>query len=247
MGRTKGSEAGNLSVTKRGSKGKDRSTVIAKSGFDGPMNAPWRKTVSIFKQPVTLVHTTSRETKNPTPEQLKRGAIGPKAKADKPRQMFWAKALEGACAMVPMCSADRVMTDPNEHIAQRLNLAGKMEPALAVLGPDASAASLCSALHGFCSGAVTGQTATKKQLDSNPSVNTNIDQPFVQVYLIDGGESCFIDTCLKAAWISVVFCACSAVQSKTTFCLCSGSHGERAGHTAAGAQGVGYAQKAAGG
>uniref|UniRef100_A0A915C3V1 Methyl-CpG-binding domain protein 2 n=1 Tax=Parascaris univalens TaxID=6257 RepID=A0A915C3V1_PARUN len=159
MGRTKGSEAGNLSVTKRGSKGKDRSTVIAKSGFDGPMNAPWRKTVSIFKQPVTLVHTTSRETKNPTPEQLKRGAIGPKAKAEKPRQMFWAKALEGACAMVPMCSADRVMTDPNEHIAQRLNLAGKMEPALAVLGPDASAASLCSALHGFCSGAVTAAGA----------------------------------------------------------------------------------------
>lgn len=27
----------------------------------------------------------------------------------------------------------------------------------------------------------------------------------------------------------------------------AGSHGERAGHTAAGAQGVGYAQKAAGG
>ncbi|KHN80387.1 Methyl-CpG-binding domain protein 2 [Toxocara canis] len=185
MGRTKGSEAGNLSVTKRGAKGKDRSGVVVKSGFDGPMNAPWRKTVSIFKQPVTLVHTTSRETKNPTPEQLRRGTIGPRAKADKPRQMFWAKALEGACAMVPVCNADRIMPEHNEHIAQGLNLAGKMEPALAVLGPDASAASLCSALHGFCSSTVTGQTATKKQLDSNPSVNTNVEQPFVQAVTVN--------------------------------------------------------------
>lgn len=91
MGRTKGSEAGNLSVTKRGPKcGKDRGVaVIAKSGFDGPLNAPWRKTVSIFKQPVTLVHTTSRETKNPTNEQLRRAEAltSAKNKADKPRQV----------------------------------------------------------------------------------------------------------------------------------------------------------------
>ncbi|VDK42113.1 unnamed protein product [Anisakis simplex] len=175
MGRTKGSEAGNLSVTKRGSKGKDRSGVVVKSGFDGPMNAPWRKTVSIFKQPVTLVHTTSRETKNPTSEQLRRGTCGGSA-----AKIFWAKALEGVCAMVPVYNADRIIAEHNEHIAQRLNLAGKMEPALTVLGADASAASLCSALHGFCSATVTGQTAPKKQIDSNPSINTNIEQPFVQ-------------------------------------------------------------------
>lgn len=91
MGRTRGSEAGNLSVTKRGMKGsKDRGVAVtAKSGFDGPLNAPWRKTVSIFKQPVTLVHTTSRETKNPTSEQLRRvcASSNLRNKADKPRQV----------------------------------------------------------------------------------------------------------------------------------------------------------------
>lgn len=91
MGRTRGSEAGNLSVTKRGLKGgKDRGAALtAKSGFEGPLNAPWRKTVSIFKQPVTLVHTTSRETKSPTNDQLRRVCANSnvKNKADKPRQV----------------------------------------------------------------------------------------------------------------------------------------------------------------
>ncbi|VDK88617.1 unnamed protein product [Litomosoides sigmodontis] len=184
MGRTKGSEAGNLSVTKRGMKGnKDRGTAVTtKSGFDGPLNAPWRKTVSIFKQPVTLVHTTSRETKNPTNEQLRRvcASSNLRNKADKPRQLYWAKSLENLCAMVPVCNADRITVDDNEHIAHRLDLAGKVEPALGIIGTDGSAASLCSALHGFGATIITGQTAAKKQLDSNPSSNTNIDQPFIQ-------------------------------------------------------------------
>ncbi|KAL3999138.1 C-terminal domain of methyl-CpG binding protein 2 and 3 family protein [Acanthocheilonema viteae] len=184
MGRTKGSEAGNLSVTKRGMKGsKDRGVAVtAKSGFDGPLNAPWRKTVSIFKQPVTLVHTTSRETKNPTNEQLRRvcASSNLKKKTDKPRQLYWAKSLENLCAMVPICNADRITIEGNEHIAHSLDLAGKMEPALGIIGTDGSAASLCSALHGFGASVITGQTAAKKQLDSNPSSNTNVDQPFIQ-------------------------------------------------------------------
>ncbi|VDM94899.1 unnamed protein product [Thelazia callipaeda] len=188
MGRTKGSEAGNLSVTKRGTKGgKDRGvTVSAKSGFDGPLNAPWRKTVSIFKQPVTLVHTTSRETKNPTNEQLRRVCTSNnvKNKADKPRQLYWAKSLGNLCAMAPICTADRLTIDSNEHIAQRLDLAGKIEPALEVLGIAGSAASLCSALHGFSASVITGQTATKKQLDSNPLINTDADQPFIQAITV---------------------------------------------------------------
>ncbi|MFH4977544.1 hypothetical protein AB6A40_004253 [Gnathostoma spinigerum] len=184
MGRTKGSEAGPLSVTKRGTKKKDREAVVAKSGFEGPLNAPWRKTVSIFKQPVTLVHTTSRETKTGSAEQLRRGLIGSHAKPDKPRQMFWSKALEGIRAMIPMNGFDRITVDDNDHIVQSLDLAGKMEPALAVIGRDASAASMCSALHGFCNGPVLGQSATKKQLDSNPSINANVEQPFVQAVTV---------------------------------------------------------------
>lgn len=83
--------------------------------------------------------------------------------------------------MVPVCNADRITIDDNEHIAHRLDLAGKMEPALGIIGTDGSAASLCSALHGFGASIITGQTAAKKLLDSNPSSNTNVDQPFIQV------------------------------------------------------------------
>uniref|UniRef100_A0A1I7WRY3 Uncharacterized protein n=1 Tax=Heterorhabditis bacteriophora TaxID=37862 RepID=A0A1I7WRY3_HETBA len=74
MGRTKASEADPLGRTKRGrpSKQKKEENVI-RTGFDGHSNAPWRKTVSIFKQPVTLVHTSCRDTKKATDQQLKRG------------------------------------------------------------------------------------------------------------------------------------------------------------------------------
>ncbi|MCP9260437.1 5' methyl DNA binding protein 2/3-like protein [Dirofilaria immitis] len=189
MGRTKGSEAGNLSITKRGMKGsKDRGvTITAKSGFDGPLNAPWRKTVSIFKQPVTLVHTTSRETKNPTNEQLRRvcASSNLRNKADKPRQLYWAKALENLCAMVPVCNADRITIDDNEHIAHRLDLAGKMEPALGIIGTDGSAASLCSALHGFGASVITGQTATKNNSNQiHQSIQMLISHSFNPSYLV---------------------------------------------------------------
>lgn len=85
--------------------------------------------------------------------------------------------------MVPVCNADRLMMDDNEHIPHSLDLAGKMEPALVMIGCDASAASLCSALHGFGSSTITGQTASKKKLESNPCINTNTEQPFIQVSL----------------------------------------------------------------
>lgn len=86
--------------------------------------------------------------------------------------------------MVPVCNADRITIKNNEHIAHRLDLAGKMEPALVIIGTDGSAASLCSSLHGFGAAVITGQTASKKQLESNPSVNTNVEQPFIRVILM---------------------------------------------------------------
>jgi hypothetical protein len=60
--------------------------VVPKGGFDGPMTAPWRKTVSIFKQPVTLVHTTSRETKQAPADELRKA--GGHLRADKPKQVI---------------------------------------------------------------------------------------------------------------------------------------------------------------
>jgi hypothetical protein len=62
MGRSKFSEAGpkRSRNTKAG-----HATLAAKSGFDGLTEAPWRKTPSIFKQPVTLVRTSSSNKKIP--------------------------------------------------------------------------------------------------------------------------------------------------------------------------------------
>ncbi|VDD96051.1 unnamed protein product [Enterobius vermicularis] len=183
MGRTK--EAG--SFTHKRSKGKDRGGSAVKTGFDGPLQAPCRKTVSIFKQPVTLVHTTKRETKNTSAEQLRRGTRGGRSKNEKPHQLFWAKALEGLQAMVPVRVYDRLNADDNEYIPQNLNLAGKMEPACNLLGNSASAATVCAAIHAhqavdaILRNPITGQASTAKQFDTNPTISTNVDQPFVQV------------------------------------------------------------------
>lgn len=61
MGRTKFSEAG----PKRSRNTKSGASLAAKNGFDGLTEAPWRKTPSIFKQPVTLVRTSSTNKKIP--------------------------------------------------------------------------------------------------------------------------------------------------------------------------------------
>jgi hypothetical protein len=39
------------------------SVTHQKTGFDGRMEAPWRKTVTTFQIPYTLVHTTSKQSK----------------------------------------------------------------------------------------------------------------------------------------------------------------------------------------
>lgn len=61
MGRTKFSEAG----PKRKNAKSGAASLAAKNGFDGLADAPWRKTPSIFKQPVTLVRTSSSNKKMP--------------------------------------------------------------------------------------------------------------------------------------------------------------------------------------
>lgn len=62
-------------------------------GFDGPFTCPVRRTTGIRQRPVTLVHTTRKETKTtPTNEIAARSAS---TKATKPNQVFWPKRLEG--------------------------------------------------------------------------------------------------------------------------------------------------------
>ena len=91
MGRTKFSEAG---PKRTGRHVKSSAALAAKSGFDGLTEAPWRKTPSIFQQPVTLVHTTSKSTQQmPDSEQKKvqQKLCALKRKAEKPRQVRTSK------------------------------------------------------------------------------------------------------------------------------------------------------------
>lgn len=89
--------------------------------------------------------------------------------------------------MVPVRVYDRLNADDNEYIPQNLNLAGKMEPACNLLGNSASAATVCAAIHAhqavdaILRNPITGQASTAKQFDTNPTISTNVDQPFVQV------------------------------------------------------------------
>ncbi|KAK6025709.1 hypothetical protein OSTOST_08387 [Ostertagia ostertagi] len=116
MGRPRASEADPLRKAKRGrpSKHKRDEHVVVHTGFDGHANAPWRKTVSIFKQPVTLVHTSGRDTKKGTEQQLKRGLVGSRSQ-EKPAPVMWAKALENVQALIPTAVADKLLVAPNRR------------------------------------------------------------------------------------------------------------------------------------
>lgn len=72
MGRSKTSEARNL-VIKRNRRDRANQNQVAaaiKRGLDAVVTMPCRKTTSVFKQQITLVHTTSRETKSLTEKEL---------------------------------------------------------------------------------------------------------------------------------------------------------------------------------
>ncbi|VDM54628.1 unnamed protein product [Angiostrongylus costaricensis] len=117
MGRPKASEADPLRKSKRGRPSKHRrEDYVIHTGFDGHANAPWRKTVSIFKQPVTLVHTSGRDTKKATDQQLKNGLLSSRPQ-EKPAPVMWAKALENVQALIPTAVADKPITVQPEDIA----------------------------------------------------------------------------------------------------------------------------------
>lgn len=67
------------------------------------------------------------------------------------------------------------------YVEQKLNLASKIEPIVSVLSEESSAASFCSALHLSNGLPITGQSSTRKQIDTNPFLHSNFGQPFIQV------------------------------------------------------------------
>lgn len=192
MGRKKCSEANNLNL-KRGTsrflqnapRGQHASS---KTGFDGVNEAPWRKTLSIFKQPVTLVHTTSRHTQKTPADIQKRLNSSTSHRSDfveKPKQVFWAKALEGLTAMLPIRDVSEFNPNAEDCIEQSLILPPKIEPILNPLKEQAASATLIASIHHSPSNDVlTGQQSTKKQIEDNPFSALSFSQPFVQISAI---------------------------------------------------------------
>lgn len=118
---------------------------------------PIRQTASIFKQPVTIHKTQDSKVK----AELKHGP------QDKPRQLFWEKRLENLNA----CDVDgSQFTD--------IELTKNLKP----VGPNVNETtllqSIATSLH-MGTHSVTGQTASKAALASNPGVFINVDQPLM--------------------------------------------------------------------
>ncbi|CAK5075804.1 unnamed protein product [Meloidogyne enterolobii] len=184
MGRTKCAATSESLTLKGGNKGKgkDRAshTSPIKTGFDGRMDAPWQRQVAYsLRLPCTLIHTTS----NGTEKTPSKNATNDREKV---RQVFWAKSLEGLCAMVPVKVADKFLPEPGGaggYIPQRLELPPRMEIMAPSLDIEGTAATFCTALHSFdiYGTELTGQTATRKQIEENPFDSLKFNQPFVQI------------------------------------------------------------------
>lgn len=180
MGRPKASEADPLRKSKRGRPSKHRrEDYVVHTGFDGHANAPWRKTVSIFKQPVTLVHTSGRDTKKATDQQLRNGLLSSRPQ-EKPVPVMWAKALENVQTLIPTAVADKVDVNHTEYLTESLHLAGRLERASTILNEQAAAATLFTSIHNPNQSGAFGQSAEKDKLESNLLLHVNPEQPLLQ-------------------------------------------------------------------
>uniref|UniRef100_A0A7E4UPN2 MBD_C domain-containing protein n=1 Tax=Panagrellus redivivus TaxID=6233 RepID=A0A7E4UPN2_PANRE len=180
MGRIK-SEAGVHGV-KRGPKGRGINAV--KHGFDGPLIAPWRRSVSSYKQSITLVHSTRHGTTIAPNDRIRKASTHAK---DRPLPLFWARALQGLNAITPLHKADK--TNPtylertDEYVTLKPGLPDGVQSYCATLTDEESALTLVSALlkPSETPFSVVGQAIpnpSKRGYD-NPVYNANAEQPLV--------------------------------------------------------------------
>jgi len=129
---------------------------------DASLLPPIRQTASIFKQPVTVVKTQKSQVKH----DFKHGH------QEKPKQVFWEKRLEGLKA----CDAD------GEEL-ESLELPKGVEAMGPHVANDTVLQSVATALH-LNGQPITGQTANRTNLDSNPGVFVNPEQPLIQALAV---------------------------------------------------------------
>lgn len=131
---------------------------------DAVLSLPIRQTASIFKQPVTIV---SNHPDSKTRNDLRHGV------SDQPRQLFWEKRLEGLFAC-----------DENGDKMSRLQLPNVIQGiAPELISTENLLHSIAAALH-LGNQPITGQSASRAQLQRNPGVCINADQPPMQAVVI---------------------------------------------------------------
>jgi len=157
-------------------------TSNTRGGFDGPSNLPTRQTAGFGRQSVTLVHTTSKDTRPAPQTEIQRSSMI--NRKEKPKQVFWAKRLEGLRAMVirPGQRIEQALPEP-------LSFSGRILPIGPNVTEEVTLSSLAALLHRPTSRLpITGQTATRQKLDSNAGVYTNPDQPLMQAIVVTDHE-----------------------------------------------------------
>ncbi|CAK5067505.1 unnamed protein product [Meloidogyne enterolobii] len=179
MGRTKCAATSESLTLKGGNKGKgkDRAshTSPIKTGFDGRMDAPWQRQVAYsLRLPCTLIHTTSNGTektpsKNATNDREKVRQVGILGKITR-RSLCYGTCK--SCRQIFARARWRRWIHSTTFRITPKN--GNYE---------GTAATFCTALHSFdiYGTELTGQTATRKQIEENPFDSLKFNQPFVQI------------------------------------------------------------------
>lgn len=181
MGRIK-SEAGVGGVKKPKPKAKHDSV---KTGFDGPLEAPVRKTgFNVFKQPVTLVVSSTKETIEAPADKMKKYANDTR---EKPLPMFWSKTFENTSAIIPIHKCDKALKEylnrPDEYLTLSSSLPDNVTPYCSIVKSEESLISYINALTQPTSIGIVGQKEinSQKRFFDNPFFNAIPDQPLVVV------------------------------------------------------------------
>jgi hypothetical protein len=154
-----------------------------KTGFDGSIESPWRRTATIFKQPITVVHSTRKGTTEAPVDKIKKIAT---LTCDRPLPLFWAKIFENSSAMIPIHKCDKTSKEyierSDEYIRVKANLPDNVTPYCNLLSSEDSLISYVSALTPSAptSNGIIGQkNSTPRKHNDNPFYNANPEQPLV--------------------------------------------------------------------